>query len=69
MGVYVRAYATYVSSMLTHPHSQVNCNRNLQPQNEGGEKRKSRIPIRMSQKWPGSVVAEPGLKSQNHVKK
>ena len=52
MGVYVRAYATYVSSMLTHPHSQVNCNRNLQPQNEGGEKRKSRIPIRMSQRGP-----------------
>ena len=40
---------------------------NLQPKNEGGEKRKSRVPIRMSQKWPGSVVAEPGLQSQNHV--
>ena len=69
MGALLRAYATYVSLLLTPPHSQVNCNRNLQPQNEGGEKRKSRIPIRMSQKWPGSVVAEPGLNSQNHVKK
>ena len=42
----------------THtPHSQVNCNRNLQPQNEGGEKRKSRVPIvcpkvaRISRRW------------------
>lgn len=52
MGALLRAYATYVSLLLTPPHSQVNCNRNLQPQNEGGEKRKSRVPIRMSQSGP-----------------
>ena len=47
MGALLRAYATYVSLLLTPPpHFQVNCDRNLQPQNEEGEKRKSRVPIR-----------------------
>ena len=69
MGALLRAYATYVSLLLTPPPPPLPSE--LRPQfataKRGRREKKEQGAHSYVPKWPGSVVAEPGLKSQNHI--